>query len=133
MCSSDLGCVEAAASGPSVVRWARTHGWSGSTARDLATAAEHGDPLAVAAFDRAARALAAGFVSTAAVCDLDLIVVGGGVARAGQILFDPLRRWVSRLGGLAFLADLCVAPMALGGSAGLVGAAALLHEPGRYG
>ncbi len=39
----------------------------------------------------ARRAVAAMIASVAAVCDLDLVVIGGGVAKAGPVLFDPLR------------------------------------------
>ena len=87
------GCVESLASGPAMVRWARANGWPGpaDTARDLVAAARDGDPVAGAAVDRAARALAAAFVSIAAACDLDRVVVGGGVARAGELLFAPIR------------------------------------------
>ena len=67
--------------------------------------------------------------SVAAVCDLDLVVIGGGVAKSGTLLFDPLREELHAYARLDFLAGLRVVPAALGGEAGLVGAAALLHEP----
>jgi glucokinase len=130
-----VGCVENIASGPSMVRWATANGWAGApgaTARDLFAAAHDGDKVALAAIDRAAQALAAAFVSTAAVCDLDRVVVGGGVAQAGELLFQPIRDWVRRLGGLAFVADLAITPAALDQQAGLIGAAALIHEPDTY-
>lgn len=71
------GCVETVAAGPSMVRWARAHGWVGTGARALARAASTGDAVAVQAFDRGATALAAMIVSVAAVCDLDRVVIGG--------------------------------------------------------
>ncbi|HCT77421.1 MAG TPA: ROK family protein, partial [Micromonosporaceae bacterium] len=40
------GCVEAYASGPSMVRWAQRQGWPGLSAVDLADAARSGNPLA---------------------------------------------------------------------------------------
>lgn len=122
------GCVETVASGPSMVRWARAHGWSaphGTGARGLSAAAAAGDPVAQRAFHRGATALAATIASVAAVCDLDLVVVGGGVARSGPLLFDPLRAALADYAGLAFLAGLRVVPAELGGEAGLVGAARL--------
>jgi glucokinase len=85
-----------------------------------------------AAFDRAGRALAAGFVTTVAACDLDLVVIGGGLARTGELLLTPVRRWLTRLGGLGFVTDVTVTLAALNDHAGLVGAAALLHRPHRY-
>lgn len=122
------GCVEAIASGPALVRWARAHGWSappGADAKVLAQAAAAGDAAARQAFGRGADALAAMIASVAAVCDLDLVVIGGGVAQSGALLFDPLRAALSRYAGLAFLARLRVVPAQLGGDAGLVGAAVL--------
>jgi glucokinase len=119
------GCVETIAAGPRMVRWARKHGWAGADAKELAGAAGTGDPVALLAFQRAARALAAMIASVGAVCDLDLVVVGGGVAEAGGLLFDPLRDALASYAGLEFLAGLRVVPAELGGDAGLVGAAAL--------
>ncbi len=126
------GCVETIAAGPSMVRWARENGWSappGSGARDLAAAAAAGDPVALRAFGRGATALAAMIASVAAVCDLDFVVVGGGVAKSGRLLFDPLQAKLADYAGLSFLAGLRVVPAELGGGAGLVGAARLAHLP----
>ena len=64
--------------------------------------------------------------SVAAVCDLDLVVIGGGVAKSGALLFDPVRDALATYAGLDFLRGLRVLPAELGGDAGLVGAAALL-------
>ena len=122
------GCVEAIASGPSMVRWARGNGWSApppAGARELAAAAAAGDPVADRAFRRGATALAAMIASVGAVCDLDLVVIGGGVANSGRLLFDPLREKLAEYAGLDFLAGLRVVPAELGGQAGLVGAARL--------
>lgn len=120
------GCVEAIASGPHLVAWARSQGWTGADAKALSESAAAGDALALAAFDRGARAIAAMIASVAAVCDLDLVVIGGGVANAGPVLFDPLRAALRDYAALDFISGLRVVPAALGGEAGLVGAAALL-------
>lgn len=121
------GCVEAIASGPNLVAWARSRGWAGTEARALAEAAAGGDAVALAAFDRGAHAVAVMIASVAAACDLDLVVIGGGVANAGPVLFDPLRAHLREYLGLDFVTGLQVVPAALGGDAGLVGAAALLR------
>jgi glucokinase len=123
------GCVEAIASGPRMTQWARDQGWAAPAdagAKELAQAAGAGNELAVLAFRRGARALAAMIASVAAVCDLDLAVIGGGVASAGALLFDPLRESLGGYAGLDFLRGLRVVPAQLGGEAGLVGAAALV-------
>ena len=122
------GCVETIASGPRMTRWARDQGWEAPAdagAKELAQAAGAGNELAVLAFRRGATALAAMIASVAAVCDLDLAVIGGGVANAGPLLFDPLREALGGYAGLDFLRGLRVVPAQLGGDAGLVGAAAL--------
>ncbi|OBH84215.1 ROK family protein [Mycobacterium sp. E2989] len=122
------GCVEAIASGPSMVRWARANGWSApptAGARELAAAAAAGDALAGRAFRRGATALAAMIASVGAVCDLDLVVIGGGVANSGGLLFDPLREKLAEYARLDFVTGLRVVPAELGGQAGLVGAARL--------
>ncbi|MFM8597806.1 MAG: ROK family protein [Mycobacterium sp.] len=124
------GCVEAIASGPRLVAWAREQGWAaapGATGKDLADAAARGEEIALRAFRRGAGALAAMIASVAAVCDLDLVVVGGGVAKSGPVLFGPLGAALREHAGLDFLSGLRVLPAALGGEAGLVGAAALLR------
>ena len=125
------GCVETVASGPWMTRWALANGWAGPADADavaLAEAAEAGDPAALKAFHRGATALAAMIASVGAVCDLDLVVLGGGVARSGPLLFDPLRAALASYTGLSFIRGLRVVPAALGGDAGLIGAAALVSR-----
>jgi glucokinase len=121
------GCVEALASGPSMVREARRRGWRPeepeADARTLSQDAHAGDKLALAAFDRAADALACGIVGAAALLDLDLVVIGGGVAAAGAVLLDPLRTHLRRRASLDFVRRVQVLPGTLGRDAGLIGAA----------
>ena len=124
------GCVETVAAGPALVRWARANGWSappGAGGKELAAAASVGEAVPTRAFHRAAAALAVMIASAAAVCDLDLVVIGGGIGRSGPVLFEPLRAAVASYAGLGFLSGLRVVPAALGADAGLVGAAALLR------
>ena len=125
------GCVETLASGPHIAEWARQHGWDAppdADAKELADAANAGDSVALEAFHRCATFVAATIASVGAVCDLDLVVIGGGVAKSGALLFDPLRESLAVHAGLSFLHDLKVVPAELGGDAGLVGAAALVNS-----
>jgi glucokinase len=96
------------------------------TAVDVAASALLGNEIALAAFDRAGRALAAGIAAAATLADLRVAVVGGGVAKAGPLLFDPLRRHLERYASLPFTRGMVVLPATLGGDAGLIGAAAAL-------
>lgn len=122
------GCAEAVASGPNLVRWARSHGWGGDDARALADAARSGDAVAAEAFDRCGRAVGLAIVATAAVCDLDLAVIGGGVAQTGDLLFEPVRDTLAVHARLSYLRGLRVEPAKLGTAAGLYGAAALAYS-----
>jgi glucokinase len=131
------GCLERIASGPGIVRSAVSFGWvpqgpdADRSAAAVARSAAAGDASALAAFDRAAQALAAGIATTAALVELDLVVIGGGVAQAGELLFAPLRTWLGRYAGLAFTRRIAVVPARLGVHAGLVGAAACARSIGR--
>ncbi|MFI1098182.1 ROK family protein [Streptomyces sp. NPDC020917] len=123
------GCVERIASGPNIARRALDQGWQPSagaapTAAAVAESARAGDPIALASFDRAAQALAAAIAATATLVEIHVAVVGGGVANAGPILFDPLREHLTRYATLSFAAGVDVVPAKLGTDAGLVGAAA---------
>ncbi|MEU6476954.1 ROK family protein [Streptomyces sp. NPDC047017] len=123
------GCVERIASGPNIARRALENGWrpgpdDDTSAAAVAVAARAGDPVAVASFERAARALAAGIAATATLVEIDIAVVGGGVGKAGDVLFGPLRRALSDYATLSFVQHLTVVPARMGTDAGLVGAAA---------
>ncbi|MCX4830941.1 ROK family protein [Streptomyces sp. NBC_01016] len=123
------GCVERIASGPNIARRALAEGWQpgsdgDATAAAVARAARAGDPVAIASFERAAQALAAGIAATATLVEIDIAVIGGGVAKAGDVLFTPLRRALRDYATLSFVQGLTVAPASTGTDAGLVGAAA---------
>ncbi|MEV5999978.1 ROK family protein [Streptomyces griseomycini] len=123
------GCVERIASGPNIARRALADGWrpgpdGDTSAAAVATAARAGDPVAVASFERAARALAAGIAATATLVEIDVAVIGGGVGKAGEILFAPLRKALAEYATLSFVQRLAVTPARMGTDAGLVGAAA---------
>lgn len=129
------GCVERIASGPNIARRALEAGWrpgpdGDASAAAVAAAARAGDPVALASFERAAQALAAGIAATAALVEIDIAVIGGGVAGAGDILFAPLRRALQRYATLSFIRQIEVAPAVMGTDAGLVGAAAAAARVG---
>lgn len=113
------GCVERIASGPNIARRARDNGWRPGPDGDTSAAA-----VAVASFERAARALAAGIAATATLVEIDIAVIGGGVGKAGEVLFAPLRKALTEYATLSFVQRLTVVPAQTGTDAGLVGAAA---------
>lgn len=125
------GCAETIAGGPRMVAWARHAGWPAPDHADaalLAAAAMSGEEIPLAAFERAGQAVGMAIAGAAAVCDLELAVIGGGVAQAGELLFEPVRRTLKTHAGLSYLAGLEVRAAELGGEAGLVGAAALVRQ-----
>jgi glucokinase len=126
------GCLEAVARGPALVAWARQRGWEGADGVALAAAARAGDPVAAAAFERAGSAVGRVVAGVAALLDLDRIVVGGGIAQAGDLLFDPLKAAFRRYLRVDFGGRASVERAALGPEAGLIGAAALVLGGDRY-
>jgi glucokinase len=119
------GCLEAIASAPSSIRWARTQGWTGTSPDDLVEAARSGEPIAAAALQRAGTALGQAISSAAALLDLDLVIVGGSFAQSGGPLWRPLSQAVATHSRLSFLAGLRVVPTTLDASATLNGVALL--------
>jgi glucokinase len=125
------GCVEMYASGPSMVRYALSQGW-GQDAPDgeaLFVAARLGDGIALAAIDRGAAALAAMIASQGAAFDLRHAVLGGGVLRSADVLLPRIEAHLEGFAALSFLDGFVVTAAELGGDAGLVGAARLIHQP----
>jgi glucokinase len=130
------GCAEAIARGPALVTWAQAEGWrpdqKDATAKDLAGDGALGHPIGLAAMRRAGRALGIAIASATSLCDLEVVSVGGGLSQAGPLLFDPLEEALRAHAKLAFTRQVRVVPAALGQSAGLVGAAALILAGNRY-
>lgn len=130
------GCLEAIARGPALAAWAQGEGWRPGqvqvTARELASDAAQGHPVGQAAMRRAGRALGIAIASATHLCDLEVVAVGGGLAQAGSLLFDPLEEALRSHLGLDYALGVRVVPAELGQSAGLIGAAALVFAGDRY-
>ncbi len=89
-CGQD-GCVEQYASASALAkRWGR------GDARACFEAARRGDPDALAAIDWSADALAIGLANMIHVLHPEIIVLAGGMAAAGEMLFDRVRAGVRR-------------------------------------
>ena len=94
------------------------------TAADVAAGARAGDAAAIAAFDRAGRALAAGIAATSTLLEVEATILGGGVMHASDLLLPAIQHHLGRYAALPF-ARTEVRAAALGTDAGLVGAAVL--------
>ncbi|RFU43110.1 ROK family protein, partial [Actinomadura logoneensis] len=98
----------------------------------LADDARRGHPVAQAAMRRAGRALGLAIASATHLCDLEVVSIGGGISQAGALLFDPLEETLRAHARMDYARRLSVVPAALGQTAGLVGAAALIYEADKY-
>jgi glucokinase len=133
----NVGCWEALASGTGITAQARAalaRGEPSSLAghehvsADLVTAAAHaGDPLARAIIDRAARATGFGLVNLAHLYDPELIVLGGGVLQAGDLILGPARQIFDTYAMPNYRRTCRITTAALGDDVGLYGAGALVH------
>ena len=98
----------------------------GIHAEHVTQAAREGDHAALACFEEIGRSLGQGLADMCAVLDPGRIVVGGGVADAGDLLLDPARAvFVTQLTGSGHRPVPEIVLAALGNDAGLVGAADL--------
>lgn len=91
----------------------------------ISRAAGEGDELAREIFDYVADCLATAFASVAYLLQPQAIIVGGGVAQSGAILFDPLRAHLKERLSPIFYERLEIKPAALGNDAGVIGAGTL--------
>lgn len=139
------GCLEAYASGPGIAARAREGVAEGRdsillelvegdaamiTAETVSRAVLRDDPWALEVVSDTARILGAGLAGLVNVLNPDVIVIVGGVTRAGESLLGPLREEIRRR-AFPTLAEACVVvPGALADTAGVIGAAGLFLEGG---
>ena len=123
-----IGCVEAIASGPRTVAWARAQGWAGSTGEDLSASYRAGDKVAARAVERAGTAIGQAISSAVSLVDLELVAIGGGFSHVTPDLFDHIRAAIAKRREFAFVTKVLVVPSALSEDGPLIGAAALVHR-----
>ncbi len=123
------GCLEAIARGPAIAAFAVGHGWTGDgTGVAVAEGARGGDGACREAFVRAGRAVGVGIASAAALLDLEVVSIGGGISQSGELFFAPLREAFDEHAGMGFVRRCRIVPAATGPLAGLSGAAALVLD-----
>jgi glucokinase len=127
------GCVEAVASAAAVARrYTAMTGQPVAGAREVAERMVAGDPAARQVWADATRALALALAWTTAVLAPQAIVLGGGLARSGDLLLDPVRHALA--GHLGVVPPPRLLPAGLGEEAGCLGAALLAWDAiGRMG
>jgi glucokinase len=121
------GCLERYASAAAVSQaWAEASGDPGADAADCAKAVEAGDERAVRVWQDAVDALADGLVTALTLLDPRTLIIGGGLAEAGETLFTPLRAAVERR--VTFQKLPAVVAADLGDTAGCLGAGLLAWD-----
>lgn len=121
------GCLETLASAAAVSRaWAAASGDPEADAADCAEAVVSGDTRAQEVWLAAVGALADGLVTAITLLDPRTLIIGGGLAEAGETLFTPLRTAVEER--VTFQRLPHIVPAALGDTAGCLGAGLLAWD-----
>ena len=115
--------LEDLASGRALERMAREAGIDGR-APEIVESVQFGDAAAGRVWEAYTRAVGIAVVNLAHLFVPEIVVIGGGVSRAGDLLLGPVREWLARYGPQHLAAPIEVAVAALADDAGLVGAAA---------
>ena len=140
------GCWETISSGSAVAKRARDRIKAGEKSKitDLVSAdnigAEHvfaaqamGDTLAAEVTDRAMDFLGTGIANLVNIINPERVIIGGGVAKVGDLLFTTVREKVSKI-AYGPAANVEIKPAHLGEKTGVIGAAALamaVHTPSK--
>lgn len=127
------GHLEAFITGPSMVRYATERMKSGArsmlgsdgeiTGASIAAAARDGDALANECYTRSGHYLGLGMCNFLAAFNPSIVVLGGGVSFAGELLLAPMRKSLEKhILHPRYLEGLQIVPAELGDEAGLLGA-----------
>lgn len=117
------GCLEAVASAAALARRFTALAGTLATAAEVVAKAIAGDPLARQAWQETIDALADGLLTAQSLFDPDTVVLGGGLAEAGEALLGPLR--TALRDRLTFQREPRLVRATLGDSAGCLGAGLL--------
>lgn len=129
------GCLETVSSATGIIRMAKDAVERGDrtslsliekiTAKDVFDAGKAGDEVALRIINRAAYYLGRSMAAVAIVVNPQRFVVGGGVSKAGEILFEPIREIFKKYTPEHAAEGVDIVPAMLGNDAGVVGAAGL--------
>lgn len=130
-----MGCLETVSSATGIIRMGKDAVARGErttlslvekiTAKDVFDAAKAGDEVSIRIVNRAAYYIGKSLAAVALVLNPELVIIGGGVSKAGDILFDEIRSVFAQLTPEPTQAGLRIVPAVLGNDAGIVGAAGL--------
>ena len=136
------GCLEALASGSAIARRGQellargeapalarlAQGQGPVTAEMMQRAALQGDEACRRAFQEAGHYLGIALASYVNIFNPELILIGGGVSKAGDLLMEPARRTMEALAMAQPLRDVRLAVAELGGRVGALGMVAVLRQ-----
>jgi glucokinase len=140
------GCMETLASAPAIVgegvrlllsgQAPRLHRIVGGdpgkvTPKEMAQAAKAGDACIAEAITRAAEYLGIGVANMVTALHPDLVVLGGGAAAIGDLIFKTVRRTVRERVHMFPTDDIRILPSLLGNHAGFLGGVALAMKQGK--
>ncbi|MDU4789859.1 MAG: ROK family protein [Clostridium sp.] len=131
----NLGCLEAMSSGTAIAKKGKEavstnvetslKKYDTVTSYEVFKEAEAGDEVAKDIIDNALTYLGIGVANAIATFDPEMIIIGGGVSKAGDIVFDTVKKVVNKR-CFKSMAESCeIVPAGLGSDAGVVGAVAL--------
>ena len=131
----NLGCLEAMSSGTAIAKKGKEavstnvetslKKYDTITSYEVFKEAEAGDEVAKDIIDNALTYLGIGVANAIATFDPEMIIIGGGVSKAGDIVFDTVKKVVNKR-CFKSMAESCeIVPAGLGSDAGVVGAVAL--------
>ncbi|MGL5086936.1 MAG: ROK family protein [Clostridium sp.] len=131
----NLGCLEAFASGTAIAKRAKEAVLSNVdtslkqyetlTSYEVFIEAENGDKVSTNIRDTALTYLGVGVTNIINTFDPDMVVIGGGVSKAGQVIFDKVREVVKERGLKTMTLGCEIVPAKLSTDAGVIGAVAL--------
>lgn len=131
-----MGCLETVSSATGIIRMAKDAVARGDRtslsqvenimAKDVVDAAKAGDEVASRIVSRAAYYLGKSMAMMAIVLNPQYFIVGGGVSKAGDFLFDQIREVFEKYTQDQAKEGVRIVPAVLGNDAGVVGAAGLI-------
>ncbi|MEN6416415.1 MAG: ROK family protein, partial [Armatimonadota bacterium] len=94
----------------------------------IAEAASEGDPVSIETMQETGYYIGIGVANAINMLNPDKVVIGGGIAQAGDLLFDPIRDTVEVNALYQQLQGCEVVPAQLGDNAGVLGGAAMVFQ-----
>ncbi|REE66399.1 glucokinase [Paenibacillus taihuensis] len=131
-----MGCLETVSSATGIIRMAKDAVERGDrtslsfveniAAKDVIDAAKAGDEVAARIVTRAAYYLGKSLGTMAVVLNPQRFIIGGGVSKAGEFLFEQIREAFKKSAPAMAQEGVEIVPAILGNDAGVVGAAGLI-------